>query len=221
MDGERVDVGNKLVTVKEQWAQSGRGLSNEPASPDQRLPPGQRLVTGLPVLDLGEQPAVSAAEWSFGVSGLVEVPLSWDWEALTQQPQARVTVDIHCVTTWSSYDNVFSGVPLRHVLEMVKPKPEARFVLARSYDGYTTNLPLSVLAEDGVMLAHSWNDAPLTREHGGPVRLLVPGLYFWKSAKWLRHLTFLDADKAGFWEARGYHMNGNPWAEERYALDPT
>lgn len=221
MDGERIDLDNKLVTVKEQWARAGRGLTGEAAPSDQRLPPGQRLVQGLPVLDLGEQPSVSAAEWTFGVSGLVDRPLSWDWEALTRQPQSRVTVDIHCVTTWSSYDNVFSGVSLRHVLDLVGPKADARFVLARSYDGYTTNLPLSVLEGDDVLLAHSWNDAPLTREHGGPVRLLVPRLYFWKSAKWLRHLTFLDADKAGFWEARGYHMTGDPWAEERYEADPT
>ncbi|MGC2854128.1 sulfite oxidase-like oxidoreductase [Novispirillum sp. DQ9] len=216
MDGEGVDPDSKLVITKERWARDGRALSGEAAAPGSRLPPGQRLVSGLPVLDLGEQPEVSAADWSFGVSGLVERPLAWDWEAFCTQPQRHVTVDIHCVTTWSSYDNVFSGVPLRHVLDLVRPKADARFVLARSFDGYTTNLPLAALEDDDVLLAHSWNDAPLTREHGGPVRLLVPRLYFWKSAKWLRHLTFLDADRAGFWEARGYHMRGDPWTEERY-----
>lgn len=216
MDGEGVDPDSKLVITKERWARDGRALSGEAPAPGSRLPPGQRLVSGLPVLDLGEQPEVSAADWSFGVSGLVERPLAWDWEAFCTQPQCHVTVDIHCVTTWSSYDNVFSGVPLRHVLDLVRPKAEARFVLARSFDGYTTSLPLAALEDDDVLLAHSWNDAPLTREHGGPVRLLVPRLYFWKSAKWLRHLTFLDADRAGFWEARGYHMRGDPWTEERY-----
>lgn len=214
MEFDRPD--SKLVTTKQQWARDGRGLTGAHVEPAQRLPPGQRLVDGLPVLDLGQQPVVPTADWRFGVSGLVDQPLSWDWEAFFAQPQTHVIADIHCVTTWSSYDNVFSGVPLRHILDLVKPAPQARFVLARSFDGYTTNLPLAALDGPDVLLAHSWNHAPLTTEHGGPVRLIVPRLYFWKSAKWLRHLTFLDEDQAGFWEARGYHMNGDPWMEERY-----
>jgi DMSO/TMAO reductase YedYZ molybdopterin-dependent catalytic subunit len=211
-----MDPDSKLTVTKQAWAREGRGLSGAVPAVRERLPPGQRLVDGLPVLDLGQQPDIAMAEWRFGVSGLVARPLSWDWAAFAAQPQVTATVDIHCVTTWSSYDNVFSGVALRHVLDLVKPAPEARFVLARSFDGYTTNLPLEALVEADVLLAQSWNHAPLTREHGGPVRLVVPKLYFWKSAKWLRHLSFLDADQAGFWEARGYHMRGDPWTEERY-----
>jgi DMSO/TMAO reductase YedYZ molybdopterin-dependent catalytic subunit len=132
------------------------------------------------------------------------------------QPQLAVHCDIHCVTAWSRYDNDFVGVPALHLLDVVQPRPQARFIMLRSFDGYTTNLPLADFADDDVLLAHQWQGKPITREHGGPMRLILPKLYLWKSAKWLRHITFTDRDSPGYWEQRGYHMRGDPWKEERY-----
>lgn len=216
MDDENLPPTSKLTTTKELWAAEKRGQSSVSLPKKHRLPPGQHTTTGLPVLDLGVQPTITPAEWRFTVAGLVGNPIDWDWTTFMAQPQTTVTVDIHCVTTWSSFDNRFTGVSFRHLLEVIQPPPHARFVMARCFDGYSTNVPLEWLADDDVLLCHSWNDAPLSREHGGPVRLLVPKLYFWKSAKWLRHLTFMEKDQPGFWEARGYHMRGEPFDEERY-----
>ena len=206
----------KLIAAKEQWARQGRGLTGSPSARATRLPPGQHTTQGLPVLDLGKQPLIDTRDWRFTVAGAIERPLEWTWAAFQNAPQVEIKADIHCVTTWSSYDNVFTGVPVSYLLEQVKPKPSARFVMARSFDGYSTNLPLADLQADSVLLAHTWNGQPFDREHGGPVRLLVPHLYFWKSAKWVRHLTFMEQDQPGFWEARGYHRRGDPWSEERY-----
>jgi len=205
-----------LVETKQRWARERRGLTGNAAPRGQRLPPGQRVVDGLPVLDLGTRPEIAAQDWRLTVAGAVAVPMTWTWAEFLEQPQAEVTVDVHCVTAWSSYDNRFAGVPFRHLMEVVRPKARAGFVMARSFDGYSTNLPIEALAEADALLAHSWNGAPLPREHGGPVRLVVPRLYFWKSAKWLRHLTFLTEDQGGYWEVRGYHRRGDPWTEERY-----
>ncbi|MEW5729810.1 MAG: molybdopterin-dependent oxidoreductase, partial [Pseudomonadota bacterium] len=146
----------------------------------------------------------------------VEAPLTWSWEDFRAQPQVELVTDIHCVTTWSRYDNAWTGVSARHLLDQVKPRAGAAFVMFRSYDGYTTNVPLSRFADDDVLLAHSWQGEPLTREHGGPVRVVIPKLYLWKSAKWLRAITFMDKDSPGYWELRGYHDEGDPWKEERY-----
>ena len=207
----------KLIAAKERWAQEGRLLtgSSDPRR-TRRLPPGQRQVSDWPVLDLGTVPAVSESEWQFSAGGAVERPLTWSWDEFMAQPQATRRVDIHCVTAWSRFDNDFTGVPLGHLLEQVRPRAEAHFVLLRSFDGYTTNLPLAYLADDDVLLAHSWQGRPLSRDHGGPMRLILPRLYLWKSAKWLRHITFLAADQPGYWEMRGYHERGDPWREERY-----
>jgi len=213
--GDRIR--DKLIATKEKWAREGRLLTGEAAAPGaRRLPPGQRLTTDWPVLDLGIQPSVSTAEWSLSVSGLVERPIRWNWEDFLSQPQTESVSDIHCVTAWSRYDNSWKGISAKHLLDVVKPRPEVRFVLFHSYDGYTTNLPMAAFADEDVLLAHSWEGQPLPREHGGPVRVVVPKLYFWKSAKWLRQITFLDKDAPGFWEVRGYHNNGDPWTEERY-----
>lgn len=209
-------VKEKLVRTKEQWAKDGRALTGTTASPQERRPPGQRITQDFPVLDLGIQPNLSQAEWTFSVAGRVARPLKWDWAAFMNQPQVTLTNDIHCVTTWSRYDNVWVGVSLRTLLKQVQPLPTASFVMLKSYDGYSTNLPLADLDRDDVLMAHTWQGQPLAREHGGPVRLVVPHLYFWKSAKWLRHMTFMDQDQPGYWEARGYHMRGDPWKEERY-----
>lgn len=207
---------SKLVETKQRWARERRGLTGDAAPRGQRLPPGQRVVDGLPVLDLGTRPDIAPQDWRLTVAGAVAAPVTWTWAEFREQPQVEVTVDIHCVTAWSSYDNRFAGVPFRHLVEVVRPAAGAGFVMARSFDGYSTNLPIEALAEADALLAHSWNGAPLPREHGGPVRLVVPRLYFWKSAKWLRHLTFLTEDRGGYWEVRGYHRRGDPWTEERY-----
>lgn len=216
-DGGPSGVKEKLIRTKEKWAEEGRGLTGTTADPRrERRPPGQRVTQDFPVLDLGIQPNLTMADWSFSVGGQVENQLKWDWAAFMAQPQQTYKNDIHCVTTWSRYDNEWVGVPMRALLRQANPKPSAKALMLRSFDGYTTNILLSDVDRDDVFLAHTWNGVPLTREHGGPVRLVVPHLYFWKSAKWLRHITFLDRDQPGYWEVRGYHMRGDPWKEERY-----
>jgi DMSO/TMAO reductase YedYZ molybdopterin-dependent catalytic subunit len=210
-------VKQKLIDTKQKWADEGRLLTGHTADPKAvRLPPGQREVKNWPVLDLGIQPNVTAENWRLDVDGLVENKISWSWADFTAQPQARITSDIHCVTAWSRFDNHWEGVSTRHLLDIVKPKPEARFVIQHSYDGYTTNVPLDAFAGEDVLLAWRWEGQPIAHEHGGPARLVLPKLYFWKSAKWLTRLQFLAGDKPGFWEVRGYHNHGDPWTEERY-----
>jgi len=206
----------KLIAAKQGWARDGGLLTGTPAPPAQRLPPGQRLVQTWPVLDIGADPGVSQHDWSLEISGLVENPLVWKWDAFATQPQRDFVSDIHCVTAWSRFDNRWRGVSMRHVLDLVRPAPQARFVVQHSFDGYTTNVPLEYFAADDVLLAHQWEGTPLSREHGGPARVILPKLYLWKSAKWLAKLEFVADDRAGFWETRGYHMRGDPWTEERY-----
>lgn len=213
-------VPTKLTATKTRWAEERRFMTPHPGEPlKERLPPGQHLVTDWPVLDLGEQPHVPLASFRLDVTGAVEQPSSWDWEAFMALPQTRLVSDIHCVTTWSRYDNAWAGVSTRTLLDLVRPTADARAVMLRSHDGYTTNLLLEDFADPAALVAHSWEGEPLTRVHGGPVRLVVPHLYFWKSAKWLRKIEVIAADKPGFWERRGYHMRGEPWAEERYSDD--
>lgn len=215
-DGEPADPNRKLTRAKVEWARTGRALTGETAPATQRRPPGQRVTEDWPVLDLGIQPNLGAAEWALSVAGQVARPLTWNWQALMAQPQVESVSDIHCVTTWSRYDNAWRGVAMRTLLALVQPLPAAKFLMLKSYDGYSTNVPLADVDRDDVIIAHTWQGRPLSREHGGPVRLVIPHLYFWKSAKWLRHITFLDRDQPGYWEARGYHMRGDPWREERY-----
>lgn len=206
----------KLIETKQKWANEGRLLTGETAEPVVRLPPGQREVKNWPVLDLGILPDVTPANWKLEVDGLVEAPLTLDFSGFMALPQVETTSDIHCVTQWSRFDNAWAGVATRELLARVRPRPEARFVIQTSYDGYTTNLPLADFAGEDVLLAHRWEGAPIPPEHGGPVRLVLPKLYFWKSAKWLTKLSFVAEDQPGFWEVRGYHMRGDPWKEERY-----
>ena len=168
------------------------------------------------MLDLGILPEVTTANWKLEVEGLVEAPLTLDFAGFMALPQVEAVSDIHCVTQWSRFDNAWAGVATRELLARVRPRPEARFVIQTSYDGYTTNLPLADFAGEDVLLAHRWEGAPIAPEHGGPVRLVLPKLYFWKSAKWLTKLSFVAEDQPGFWEVRGYHMRGDPWKEERY-----
>ncbi|MFO0294950.1 MAG: sulfite oxidase-like oxidoreductase [Rhodospirillales bacterium] len=206
----------KLIATKQKWASEGRLLTGESAEPVVRLPPGQREVKNWPVLDLGILPEVTTANWKLEVEGLVEAPLTLDFAGFMALPQVEAVSDIHCVTQWSRFDNAWAGVATRELLARVRPRPEARFVIQTSYDGYTTNLPLADFAGEDVLLAHRWEGAPIAPEHGGPVRLVLPKLYFWKSAKWLTKLSFVAEDQPGFGEVRGYHMRGDPWKEERY-----
>ncbi|MEN2976316.1 sulfite oxidase-like oxidoreductase [Tistrella bauzanensis] len=217
-DGIVGEVKRKLIDTKRKWAEQGRGLTGQTARPEaERLPPGQRLVTNFPVLDLGIQPAVATSDWELTIAGAVENPLTLRWADFQALPQVRLTSDIHCVTTWSRYDNAWDGVSAFALLDLVRPKPEVLHVLLHSYDGYTTNIDLAGFADDDVLLAHSWQGEPLTREHGGPVRLVIPKRYFWKSAKWIRRIEFSAVDAPGFWEMRGYHNEADPFTEERYS----
>ncbi len=181
-----------------------------------RLPPGQVLTTKWPVLHYGLVPSVDLKTWTFEISGFVEHPFTLNWDELLALPQKTVQCDIHCVTTWSRFDNSFEGVPLQLLLERAGVKPEARFALVSAEQEFTTNLPLTDLDRPDNLLALKHDGEWLTPEHGGPARLLVPHLYLWKSAKWVRGLTLLDQDVPGFWEQNGYHMHGDPWTEERY-----
>ena len=208
---------DKLIRTKEQWARDGRGLTGTNADPKKaRLPPGQHIVKDFPVLDLGDQPNLLQREWTLTTAGQISQSIRWTFDDLMAQPQVEVICDIHCVTTWSRYDNRWRGVSAKHLLAQVQPKAATQFLMVRSFDGYATNVPMSWFDDDDVLLAHTWNGAPLTREHGGPVRLVIPKLYFWKSAKWIRHITFMEKDAPGYWEARGYHAVGDPWKEQRY-----
>lgn len=210
----------KLTRTKRQWAAEGRFLTGKVSRPDtDRLPPGQHRVENWPVLDLGIQPMLPPSRWRLDVGGLVDNPLSFDWTAFQALPMSEIRTDIHCVTTWSRYDNDWTGVLVRDLLDLAQPKPSAKFVLLTSFDGYTTNLPLADFAAEDAILATHWQGQPITREHGGPMRAVVPHLYFWKSAKWLKAIELLPADKAGYWEKGGYHMYGDPWKEQRYSED--
>lgn len=206
----------KLIARKTDWAKEGRRPAGDGGSAETRLPPGQRLVKNWPVLDLGITPDTPPATWHLKVDGRVAHPLEWDWPAFLAQPQTERINDIHCVTAWSRYDNHWQGVAARHVIDLVRPLPDARHVVFHGHDGYTTNVALDHFDADDVLIAHSWEGRALTREHGGPARIVLPRLYFWKSAKWIRRIEFTAADRPGFWEQRGYHNRGNPWDEERY-----
>ncbi len=186
-----------------------------------RLPPGQVLTAKWPVLTYGAVPRVDLAAWTFRCFGLVEEDVSWSWKDFLQLPRVTVTSDIHCVTRWSRYDNRWEGVAFREILRHVRLRPGVAAVTARSFGGYTTNLELPELLEDDVLLAVKHDGQDLPPEHGGPCRLVVPKLYFWKSAKWIQALEFSDVNAPGFWEENGYHMHADPWKEERYSDDET
>lgn len=187
------------------------------SDPQQRIPPGQYQTTKFPVLTYGETPQVNLAEWQFKIWGLVERPIILTWEKLQALPRKEITCDLHCVTRWSQLDMKWEGVSFAEVAKLAMPKPEANFVMQHCYGGYTTNLPLAELYDEDVLLADSYDGKPLAPEHGGPLRMLVPKLYLWKSAKWLNGLEFMAKDQAGFWERYGYHNHGDPWTEERFS----
>lgn len=182
----------------------------------ERIPPGQVLTRKWPVLHAGSVPRVDLGRWDFTMAGLVEEPRSWTWEEFRALPSAKVYADMHCVTTWSLLDNVWEGVLVREVLTHVRLKPEAKFVLVHAEHGWTTNLPLEDFLDEDCLFAWAHNGKDLTPDHGWPLRLVVPKLYAWKSAKWVRGVQFLERNVPGFWERNGYHNHGDPWTEERY-----
>ena len=182
-----------------------------------RIPPGQQLTVKWPVLHYGSIPQVDLATWTFRLYGLVEEPVTLTWEQFTALPKAARDNDIHCVTRWTKLDNHWDGVGVKELLARVRLKPGATHVLVHAEHGFTANLALSDFDREENLFATMHDGLPLATEHGWPLRLVVPHLYFWKSVKWVRGLEFLDRDMPGFWERNGYHMHGDPWVEERYS----
>ena len=213
-----MDSNERLIKTKEQWARARRGGEEREVfyEGDERLPPGQHLVETWPVLDLGHKPDIGLEDWRLTVGGFVANPVTWTWEEFLAQRQFKHVSDFHCVTSWSRFDNEWEGVSFKYLLSLVKPLSLAKFVLFKSYDDYTTNLPLEVCDDDDVLLCRAWNGKPLTKEHGGPVRMIVPKRYAWKGAKWVKEITFSDRDEKGFWEVRGYSNTALPWQNDRY-----
>jgi DMSO/TMAO reductase YedYZ molybdopterin-dependent catalytic subunit len=190
------------------------------ANRDPRLPPGQYDVgRDWPVLTAEATPTISTESWTFSVGGLVEQPMRWTWDEIRALPDSTYAGDIHCVTTWSKLGVSFRGVSVDTLLAAARPSTSASHVLATTHTGYTTNLPLGDVTGGQAWVVWEYGGEPLAREHGGPARLLVPHLYFWKSAKWVSGLEILDHDEPGFWEQNGYHDHGDPWLEQRYQGD--
>jgi len=185
-----------------------------------RLPPGQYRTDDFPVLSLGPTPQVDLATWSFTINDGPRPLMTWNWSEFEALPRTTLERDIHCVTKWSKFDTTWEGVTIDDLFAAANITPPTAYLLARSYDGYDTNLPVADLIGGKAMIATRFDGKPLEAEHGGPARLLVPHLYFWKSAKWVKGLRFTPRDEAGFWELRGYHMYGDPWREQRYTNDP-
>lgn len=183
-----------------------------------RLPPGQYLTDKWPVLHAGDVPTADLAAWDFTVSGEVEQPLTLTFEQLQALPATEVTTDIHCVTRWSRFDARFKGVHWRELAALCSPKPGARFVIAQAEHGFTANVPLAALEDEHALIVYEADGAPLTPEHGWPLRLFIPTKYFWKSAKWLRGLELSASDEPGFWERYGYHNDADYWQEQRYGF---
>ena len=200
----------------------GSGDINRHGMP--KLPTGQHITKKWPVLDLGVHPEIKQEEWSLEIGGLVENPVTLNWDQLLALPQDQQVSDFHCVTTWSALDQNWVGVRFTDLVALVRPTEEAKYLLCGGADHdptsgeqYTTNLPLLDALQEDVLLVHTWNDQPLPREHGGPVRMITPRLYAWKGTKWITRIEFLAEDQPGFWERRGYSNTANPWFDERYS----
>lgn len=209
----------KLIEGKIALARRSREQGNKPSKPslDARVPAGQTVVSNFPILDMGILPEVNKTNWTLRIHGLVQNELSLDWAAFQAMPQVTDVSDFHCVTRWSKLDVDWQGVSARHLLMLAVPLDSARFVTLHSYDDYTTNLPLEALLDDDVVIAHSALGYPLTTAHGGPVRMVVPKRYAWKSAKWLKAIELHVEDRLGFWEERGYHNDADPFREQRFS----
>jgi len=200
---------------------STRGFSGRrpSAAAAQRIPPGQHETTDFPVLSAGPTPRIDLAKWSFTLRVGPKPVKRWTWAEFNAMPMTAMTRDIHCVTTWSKLDTRWEGVLIDDLLAAAELVPPTGFALAHTVEGYSTNVPVDDLIDGRAMIALRYDGVPLTDDHGGPARLLVPHRYFWKSAKWVNGLQFTTRDEAGFWELRGYHMRGDPWREQRYAND--
>lgn len=209
----------KYIEAKQKWAEKQRaqGFAPRATAATGRLPPGQTLTSGFPVLDLGVKPEISLDRWTLTLDGLVEKPAMLNWAQFNALPQVEDVSDFHCVTSWSKFDCRWGGVAFTTLFELVQPKPDAKHVYFTSYDGYSTNVPLEKCLDEDVLVAVRFEGQPLAREHGGPARVIIPKLYAWKGAKFVQGVTFLDHDKLGFWEVRGYSNSADPWKEERYA----
>ncbi len=205
------------IARKERWARKMAGQEKPPVRSTDRLPPGQRQVHNFPTLDLGVKPEVPLEEWELYIHGKVENPVRLKWTDFLALPQFKDVSDMHCVTTWSQYDMQWEGVAFFTLADLVKPTKEATHVFFKGYDGYSTNNPMEACMDDDVLIAHHWNGKPLTVEHGGPARVIVPKRYAWKGAKWVREITFIDRDILGFWEVRGYSNTADPWTEDRFS----
>jgi len=203
---------DSYIAAKERWARKMAGQPRTAVRSADRLPPGQRQVHNFPVLDL----EVPLDKWQLQIHGKVENPVTLDWQQFLALPQFKDVSDFHCVTTWSQFDMEWEGVAFFTLVDLVRPKPEASHVFFKSYDGYSTNNALDVCLDDDVLIAHKWNGKPLSTEHGGPARVIIPKRYAWKGAKFIREITFLDRDIRGFWELRSYSNTADPWTEDRF-----
>ena len=212
-----MEYNEKMLAAKAKLLECFKKQEPRQADPDRdRMPPGQHITNGFPVLDLGVKPKFDPETWRFKVEGEVEEPLDLSWAEFQALPRTVQTSDFHCVTTWSKYDVDWDGVKFVDLAAMVRPTAAAHFVIAHGFDDYTTNVPLADCLDEDVILADRLYGEPLPLEHGGPMRLIVPALYAWKSAKFLSKLVFIAEDQPGFWEQRGYHDRGDPWREELY-----
>ncbi len=207
----------KMITAK--IALAKRGAMPSAPSGKARVPAGQTQVKNFPVLDMGIRPDVHTGNWSLRIYGLVQKEIHLDWQAFQALPQIKDVSDFHCVTRWSQLDMDWEGVRASDLLMQAEPLDNARFVTLHSFDGYTTNLPLEALLDSDVIIAHSVLGKSLSLDHGGPVRLVVPKRYAWKSAKWLKAIELHAEDRPGFWEVRGYHNEADPWLEQRFSND--
>jgi len=205
--------------MSEKFISRGFVGKRQSAAAGDRVPPGQHAVDDFPVLSAGPTPRTDLAKWTFSLEGELVKPVRWPWEEFLALPAQEFTVDIHCVTKWTKLDTKWRGVSVDTLLEQVELSPKAGFVTAFCDGGYTTNLPLPDLINGQAFIGYEYDGRPLAPEHGGPARLVVPHLYFWKSAKWVRGLRLMEKDKRGFWESLGYNNHGDPWKEERYAGD--
>jgi DMSO/TMAO reductase YedYZ molybdopterin-dependent catalytic subunit len=203
--------------MPEQFVSRGFTGKRRQADKAGRLPPGQYLTDDFPVLSAGPTPSIPLERWTFTIEGLVREKVSWTWQEFLQLPAQTYVVDISCVTKWTHLDMKWQGVSVDTLLEHVELDRKARYVTAFSYGGYTTNMPLDEILNGKAFVAYQYDDKALEPEHGGPARLVVPALYFWKSAKWVSGLRLMEKDRSGFWESAGYHNHGDPWKEERYS----
>jgi DMSO/TMAO reductase YedYZ molybdopterin-dependent catalytic subunit len=207
----------RTIERKERWARKMSGKEKPAVRSTDRLPPGQHLTQGFPVLDLGIQPVVPLEKWTLEIKGLVENPVALDWAAFQALPQFEDVSDFHCVTTWSKFDCRWSGVAFFTLADLVRPTPEARFVYFTGYDGYSTNVALEHCLDDDALVATAFDGKPIPKEHGGPARVIIPKLYAWKGAKFVRSIEFRAEDKLGFWEVRGYSNTADPWTDDRFS----